>query len=40
LPAVADLQAAEITRVQELNPIGRDRLAALGARVKQATGAR
>jgi predicted amidohydrolase len=38
--AVADLQAAEITRVQELNPIGRDRLAALGARVKQATGAR
>jgi predicted amidohydrolase len=38
--AVADLQAAEITRVQAMNPIGRDRLGGLGARVKQVTGAR
>ena len=38
--AVADLQAAEIVRVQEMNPIGRDRLDGLGARVKQVMGAR
>ena len=38
--AMADLRAAEVTRVQEMNPIGRDRLGGLGTRVKQVLGER
>jgi 5-aminopentanamidase len=34
--AYADLDAAEVRRVQEMNPIGRDRLAGLGDRHQQA----
>jgi 5-aminopentanamidase len=38
--AVADLDPAEVTRVQQLNPIARDRLATLGDRTRQVAGAR
>ncbi|HSE08162.1 MAG TPA: carbon-nitrogen hydrolase family protein [Nocardioidaceae bacterium] len=38
--AVADLLAAEVERVQEMNPIARDRLATLGSRTREVLGAR
>jgi 5-aminopentanamidase len=36
--AVADLHAAEVARVQQLNPIARDRVSGLGPRARQAVG--
>jgi 5-aminopentanamidase len=38
--AVADLESAEVARVQQLNPIARDRLAGLGTRTRETLGAR
>jgi len=38
--AVADLDPGEVTRVQQLNPIARDRVARLGNRTRQVAGAR
>jgi predicted amidohydrolase len=37
--AVADLEATEVARVQDLNPIARDRLGTLGERTRQVLGA-
>ena len=37
---VADLEADQVARVQQQNPIGRDRLHTLGDRVRQVVGAR
>ncbi len=37
---VAELDADEVTRVQELNPIARDRLASLGSREREVLGER
>jgi predicted amidohydrolase len=36
---VADLEASEVERVQQMNPIARDRLADLGARTRHVLGA-
>jgi 5-aminopentanamidase len=38
--ALADLRAAEVARVQQMNPIARDRLAGLGTRIRETLGAR
>jgi 5-aminopentanamidase len=38
--AVADLEAAEVARVQQMNPIARDRLTGLGTRTRERMGAR
>jgi predicted amidohydrolase len=38
--AVADLHADEVARVQEMNPIARDRLTTLGSRTREVLGAR
>ena len=38
--AVADLHAGEVARVQEMNPIARDRLTTLGSRTREILGAR
>jgi 5-aminopentanamidase len=38
--AVADLDATEVARVQQMNPIARDRLAGLGDRTRETLGAR
>ena len=38
--AVADLDPAEVARVQRMNPIARDRLPSLGSRTRQVMGAR
>jgi predicted amidohydrolase len=37
---VADLDAAEVARVREMNPIERDRIASLGTRNRLDVGAR